>query len=829
MNEYDSLPVAEVLPELLKVLSQQNSAVLHAPPGAGKTTLVPLSLLLEGYQGIVLIEPRRLAAKSSASRIVFLHGTKIGDIIGYQVRFDSKVSSQTKCICATTGIVLNWLSSDPFISDCNILIFDEFHERSLESDLLLGMARLLQKTVRQDLKILVMSATLDCEKVSEYLGRCPIISSQGKIYPVKVSYSALKTGEMLADAIVTEVTHLMKKIKGDILIFLPGMKEILEAKSKIDSAMLNIEAQILHGELQVTAQEQILRKSDKQRIILSTNVAETSVTINGIEAVVDSGLAKKNLFESRLGLNNLETVRISKASADQRAGRAGRECPGFCVRLWTEKDHLSRESFELPEIARVDLSEALLRLFCLGESNLNEFPWFEKPNPDTVKTGLKLLENLKAIKNGKVTPLGKEISDIPLHPRLAAILLKSVKNGSLKMASLAVAILSEKSVFDYSRDNNFNHSQSFSSSSDILDVVEILKDYESKKNSLSVRKIIHERALNVFKVRNQLISYFNSQPDNSDGEDAFLQSILAGFPDRIARRREKGSSKALLVGNRGILLSRKSLVREPVLFVCIDIQVGDEESVVHMASTANYDWLDPDFLETVRDVSYDQDLKKLVATQKKYYIDLVLEEKISHLNEEDLDGSILAQALIKRLPDVLPPLDSLAGQLIERINLYHQLFPKSGFPVVDSQSVLEPLLYLCKRKKTLAEVLNGDWVNSIRSILSFEQNSALKRELPDQVQLPSGKSVAIKYQVGKSPLLEAKIQDLFGWRETPKLAGGKLSLLISLLAPNYRSQQLTIDLAGFWKNTYPQVRKELRGRYPKHAWPEDPFKTKTEP
>lgn len=830
MNELDSLPVALVMPELIKVLSNGPSAVLHAPPGAGKTTLVPLGLLKAGYVGIVLIEPRRLAAKASALRIAYLHGSKIGDLIGYQIRFDSNYCSKTKCLVVTTGIILNWLSSDPYLSDCKILVFDEFHERSIESDLLLGMARLLQKTVRQDLKILVMSATLDSHKVSAYLDECPVISSMGKMYPVEISYQVSKKDIKLEDAIASEVYNIQQKTKGDILVFLSGMYEILSSKKHLEKQFPGLDVHILHGDLPIEVQEKSLKKAQRDRVILSTNVAETSVTVNGVKAVIDSGQAKKSFFDGRLGLNSLETIRISKASADQRAGRAGREAPGYCSRLWSEKDHIMREDFDKPEIQRVDLSAALLRLFAFGENNWEEFPWFEKPNHLAVDNGIKLLENLKAIHLGKITPLGVQMNEIPLHPRLSAILIRGATN-SLRQVSLAIAILSERSVFNHTYDcSNFRRDQS-ASSSDVLDIVELLEHYQSFENSVQNNNVIPDRAANVFRVRDQLIASFGRDKniENTETEEDFLRAILAGFPDRVAKRREKNSLKALMVGNRGVVLSRKSRVTDHSFFVCVDIQSGDEESVARMVSGINCDWLDPVLKRSQREVFYDSSLKKLIAVQKLYYMDLVLDEKDSHLTSDDLKGEILQQGLMNHLKEVLPDLDSTAGQLLERINIYGQLYPKINFPVIDSDSLLEPLVWMCKGKKTLAEVKDGDWFNAVKTILSYEQYVALQKELPEKLTLPSGKVVPLKYQIGKSPLLEARIQELFGWKETPKLGGGKLPLLISLLAPNYRSQQLTLDLAGFWKNTYPQVRKDLRGRYPKHAWPEDPLKSETEP
>ena len=830
MDELDSLPVALVMPELVKVLNSGSAAVLHAPPGAGKTTLVPIGLIKAGYDGIVLIEPRRLAAKASALRIAYLLGSSVGDLVGYQVRFDSNYCSKTKCLVVTTGIILNWLSSDPYLSDCKILVFDEFHERSLESDLLLGIARLLQKTVRQDLKILVMSATLDSLKVSAYLDDCPVISSMGKMYPVEISYNLSKNDFRLEEAVAAEIINIKQKTNGDILVFLAGMYEILSTKAHLEKLFPGLDIHILHGDLPIEIQEKALKKAAKDRVILSTNVAETSVTVNGVKAVIDSGAAKKSFFDGRLGLNSLETIRISKASADQRAGRAGREAPGFCSRLWSERDQIMREDFDKPEIQRVDLSAALLRLFAFGENNWEEFPWFEKPNRLAVENGIKLLENLKAIHQGKITPLGVKMNEIPLHPRLSAILLKGA-NKSLRQVSLAIAILSERSVFNQTFDgSNFRRDQS-ASSSDVLDVVELLEHYQSFRNSVHTNNVIPDRAANVFRVRDQLIASFGGDKnlENTGTEEDFLRAILAGFPDRVAKRREKKDLKALMVGNRGVVQSKKSMVRDHSFFVCVDIQSGDEESIARMVSGISADWLDPVFKRTQREVLFDPSLKKLIAIQKSYYMDLVLDQKDSHLTQDDLSGEILHQSLMSHLKEVLPVFDSPAGQLLERINIYGQLFQNKNFPMIDSDSLLEPLLWLCKGKKTLSEVRDGDWFNAVRTILSHEQYVALQKELPEKLTLPSGKIVPLKYELGKSPLLEARIQELFGWKETPKLGGGKLPLLISLLAPNYRSQQLTLDLAGFWKNTYPQVRKDLRGRYPKHAWPEDPLKSETGP
>lgn len=831
MSELESLPVSIVLPELIKALVKGSCAVLHAPPGAGKTTLVPLELLKAGYSGIVLVEPRRLAAKASASRISYLNDTKLGELIGYQVRFDSNFSNDTKCLVATTGIVLNWFATDPYLSNCNVLIFDEFHERSLDSDLLLGLARLLQKTVRHDLKILVMSATLDSGKVADYMDGCQVISSMGKKYPVDICHQEMKGACKLEDAVCSAVAIIEEKIQGDILVFLPGMSDILDCKFALESFLKNKDIQILHGDASIEVQEKVLKKTARNRVILATNIAETSLTVSGVRAVIDSGLVKKTFFDGRLGLNNIETVRISKASADQRAGRAGREAPGVCLRLWSEKDHSLRDEFDKPEIQRVDLSGALLRLFAIGENNWEDFPWFERPNRISVEGGIKLLQNLKAIDGKKITALGLRMNQLPLHPRLSAILLAGEENGSLDQVALAIAVLSERSVFEHSYDAAILKRDSSSSNSDLLDVVQILEECEFDRKAFQSHGVLPDRAANLFKVRDHLLSSVGKagKMKNVPGQDGFLRSILAGFPDRVAKRREKNGVKALMVGNRGIFQSKKSRVRDHLYFVCVDVQSGDEESIAIMVSGINGEWLDSAFKKIQRDVYYDPKIKKLIAIQRAYYMDIVIEEKDSHLTVDDLNGEKLCQGLIGNLVDILPELDSPGGQLIERIKVCAQVFQSKKFPQMEADSLMDPLLWLCKGKKTSAEIRDGDWCNALRMMLSHEQLMILQKEFPDKITLPSGKIAMIKYHPGKAPILEAKIQDLFGWKETPKLGGGKLPLLISLLAPNYRSQQLTSDLAGFWKNTYPQVRKDLRGRYPKHAWPEDPFKKETEP
>ncbi|MSR30775.1 MAG: ATP-dependent helicase HrpB [Gemmataceae bacterium] len=822
----ESLPVKNILPAISQALAKEGCAVVQAPPGAGKTTLVPLSIQSIIAGRVILVEPRRLAAKAAASRMAALSRTTLGKEIGYQVRFDFCFGKETRLLAVTPGVLLNQMAAQPELPGVGAIILDEFHERGLENDLILGLVELVRKTLRPDLKILVMSATLNAQAVSQYLNNCPILISQGRVFPVEVNYQPRSFNKEISSALKELFPSVAGKSVGDVLVFLPGMGEILKAKSALANYQPDWEIHILHGDLSLEAQEKAICHGKKRKIILSTNVAESSVTVQGVSTVIDSGLARQSRQDTNLGLNHLELVPISKASADQRTGRAGREGPGFCYRLWSEAEHKNKEDFDRPEVARVNLAEGVLRLFALGESNLDSFPWFEKPPQGSLSLAIGQLEKLGAIKEGRITDLGSRMTGIPAHPRLARLLISGLENGCLPRACMAAALLSERSPFDRGM-NARKNSKPVPGDSDLLEQVEVLEQFEATgRVADSIGNVLApDRARSLLRIRDQFLRCFPGakSPPMQDSHEGFLKTVLAGFPDRVAARRGAGNPRGLMVGCRGVQLSSQSVVQNSPLFICLDVEAGGIESKVWMASSVQRDWLNPAHLGETRELELDDKTGKIMVWRRLRYMDLLLEEKPAHLSPEDKPEEILFHKAKEKLLDYLPATETEGGQFLQRLRYLKQACPELGLPEPDPNWLEVPLRWVCQGKKSLGEIREGDWSGMLARALNHEQRRIVEKEAPSAFTMPKGRRAAVVYPKGGRPEISARIQDFFGLRETPRIALGKVAILLKLLAPNFRPQQVTDDLAGFWKNSYHLVRKDLRGRYPKHAWPENPL------
>ncbi|MCI0462316.1 MAG: DEAD/DEAH box helicase, partial [Gemmataceae bacterium] len=557
------LPIDPVLPELVESLRRHSSAVLRAPTGAGKTTRVPPALLDSGLAGderIILLEPRRLAARAAARRMAFERGGHPGDEVGYQVRFERCAGPGTRILAVTPGILLRFLQDDPFLESTGLVVFDEFHERGLESDLALGMVRLIQTTVRPELRVVVMSATLAVEAVSAYLGGCPIITGEGRQYPVEIVYEPRSTQQPWPVAAAAAAERLLDRTGGDLLVFLPGLNEIRQTARHLEAVASerNLAVLPLHGDLPAEQQDAALQSGPRRRIVLATNVAETSVTIEGITGVVDTGLARVLIFDPGLGLDRLHLSPIARASADQRTGRAGRTQPGVCVRLWSEAAHRTRPEQTDPEIRRVDLAGAVLQLLCMGESDVLHFPWLEPPRAETVEHALELLTRLGAVEGKSVTELGRVLARLPVHPRLARLLVEGQRLGQPERAALAAALLSERDPFAPSfEDRPPAPVRRQPTSSDVLARVEVLAQYEAHRHPDSALGVLNRSAARfILRARDQLLRLLRecgrplSESQAARGasglhspppDEALLRALLAAFSDRVARRREPGS------------------------------------------------------------------------------------------------------------------------------------------------------------------------------------------------------------------------------------------------------------------------------------------------
>jgi ATP-dependent helicase HrpB len=833
-----SLPIDPVLPELLAALRRQSSVVLRAPTGAGKTTRVPPALLDAGAAGhgrVIILEPRRLAARAAARRMAAERGGQLGDEVGYQVRFDRQCTAQTRILAVTPGILIRFLQDDPFLESTGAVIFDEFHERSLENDLALGMVRLVQQTVRPDLRIVVMSATLAVDVVSKYLGDCPIVASEGRLHPVEILFEPRPEAKPWPVATAQAVTRLLDRTAGDLLVFLPGLHEIRQTARHLEpiAAERDLAVLPLHGDLPPEQQDAALLPQQRRKVVLATNVAETSVTVEGITGVVDTGLARTLVFDPGVGLDRLKLTPISRASAEQRAGRAGRTRPGVCVRLWSAGSHRSRPEQTEPEIRRVDLTGAVLELLSLGETDVQHFPWLEAPPEATVAQALTLLRRLGALDDGGVTELGRQMVRLPVHPRLGRLLLEGQRLGQSERVALAAALLSERDPFTRSLDDPRPDGRRAATVSDVLDRVDALEQFERQGRTSTWLGTLHKSGARfVLHARDQLARSLrgrrsatpttNHQPPTS-GDEAVLRSLLAAYPDRLARRREPGGRRGVMVGGRGVRLAPVSGVLETELFLCIDVDASQTETLVRQASAVERVWLPAEQVSVSIDVAFDTATERVTARKRVRFADLVLEETQAALPDGEQTARVLADAALAQLERALPPDDSAVGLYLTRLRCLREWLPELHLPAFDASDMGELLTWLCPGCRSFADLRKADWFQALQGRLTHAQRQAVEREAPERLEVPSGSRIALRYEVGRPPVLAVRIQEVFGLRETPRVAAGRVPVLLHLLAPNYRPQQVTDDLTSFWTNTYPQVRKELRARYPKHAWPEDPW------
>lgn len=837
------LPIDVVLPALVHGLTRVSSMIVRAPTGSGKTTRVPPALLdagLAGGSGIVMLEPRRVAARAAARRIAYERGGHVGDEVGYIVRFDQHAGPDTKIKIVTDGVLLRMLQDDPFLEQASIVIFDEFHERGLNADLALAMLRRVQQTVRPDLKLVVMSATLDTGPIAEFLGNCPVIEGAGSLFPVQIRYQQFEDARPIPDRATASVQQVLDQTTGDVLVFLPGVGEIRRTAELLDTmaARNNVAVLQLYGDLPADQQDAVLGPIDRRKIVLATNVAETSITIEGITAVVDTGWARILRYEPAVGLDRLVLTKISKASADQRTGRAGRTGPGVCLRLWTERDHVARPDREEPEVRRIDLAGPVLELLCWGEPDPVQFPWFDAPPAASVAQAQSLLSRLGVVYGGQVTELGRAVARLPVHPRVGALLVEGQRRGVAGRAALVGAMLSERDPFIRQRPKQPHYGRTTAvrrSASDVLDRVLALEDFErSGRVNSPVGRISTSAARHTLRVRDQLLKLLeaNSRParkhasaatDSSvSGDDALLQSIFAAFPDRLARRREPGSRGAIATGGRGVRLAESSAVMDAELFVCVDVAADKSESLVRLASAVQREWLPGDRLATCDELRFDATNECVVAKRRTTCDELVLEEVPLNLPASAEVVTMLANAAAQSLDRVLPPSDENLNSFLARLRCLRRWMPQLNLPEFSDDQLRALLPEICLGRRSFAELRNAPWLDFLKGKLSFAQLQALDLHAPERLTVPSGSRIALRYEVGRPPVLAVRIQELFGLTESPRIASGRVAVLLHLLAPNMRPQQVTDDLESFWTNTYPKIRSELRRRYPKHAWPEDP-------
>jgi ATP-dependent helicase HrpB len=843
-----ALPIDSHLPEIVATLRDSKAIVLTAPPGAGKTTRIPRALYDAGFadQGeILILEPRRLAARMAAWRVALEFGESPGQTVGYSIRFENVGGPKTRIRFLTEAILARRIVQNPRLDGIAVVILDEFHERHLATDLALAFLKRLQEQNSKP-KLVVMSATMNAGAVSSYLSNAPVLSVAEAPFQLEIEHEAKTLDRPLHDKVAAAVSRLLRSgLQGDILVFLPGAAEIRRALEALQPAarLSGLSLHPLHGDLPSSEQLQAMEPAGRTKIILATNVAETSITIPGIAAVIDSGLARVAGHSPWSGFPTLTTAKISKSSANQRAGRAGRTQAGRVVRLYTRADFESRAEYEIPEIRRADLAETVLLLHGAGISNAGDFPWFDPPASAAIEAAEALLRKLGAVgDDGAISDSGRRMLRLPVHPRLGRLILEGEKLHASDEATLLAALLSERDIRLDARarlkDNTRIVRAGASGSSDLLDLLDNFRKAEEARFAEDpVRALgLDARAVqSVRRAQRQLRHILGggsasaAAPATDQAEEAVLIAVLAAFPDRVARRRTAASRELLLSGGGSARLSPLSVVHDPMFLVAVDAEERSEKAspraanpVIHLASAIEVEWLAGLFPESISQkvaLTWNERAGRVDEIRRTSYGQISLEETVRTAKPSEEATQLLVSAVFNRKLSIFSDADSLPS-FRERMRLLAACFPQENFPLFGEDMIRAAVERVCRGKSRLDEVAALPLVTSLMENLTERQRALLRREAPERVSLKSGRSVRIHYEPGSPPWIESRLQDFFGTYTTPAICAGQVGLTLHLLAPNGRAVQVTKDLTGFWENHYPAIRRELQRRYPKHAWPE---------
>jgi len=836
------LPIQSTIPSLFETLEAHNNVVLQAPPGAGKTTVVPLALLNRDWLGnknIIMLEPRRLAARAAAARMAAQLGEKPGETVGYQIRGERKASKQTRILVVTEGILTRFLQSDPELSDTALVIFDEFHERSLQADLSLALCLQSQEYLREDLKLLVMSATLETGAVAKVLNNAPVITSEGRSYPVSVQYidqrEELDDERQLSNLMVRKILDCTRNEMGSLLAFLPGVGEIRQVEEKLKERLTkeapsfnDITVAPLYGDLTREQQDQAITPAEpgKRKIVLATNVAETSLTIEGIRTVVDSGLMRESRFDPNSGMNRLVTSRISQASATQRSGRAGRLSAGLCLRLWSEGRQRNLSTKNTPEILRSDLTPVALELAQWGISDASELRWLDLPPAGPMAQAQELLQQLGALdSNLRITRHGSAMLSLGCHPRLAHMMIRGLDWELQQQACLLAALLSERDIFR--GEARWDR--------DIGKRIEVLQGLNKVREvDRGAIQSVRQQSKTWQGQLRKLASSQAANPTAIDYPDQIGALLGLAYPDRIAKNRHDHARRFLLSNGRGAHFSHDDALAVCDYLVIADLDGQGRDARIQLAAPVSAGTLKECFADQIKqqtNVRWDESSGRAEAIERTTLGSLVLQQQAAR----DVPAELLSRALLDAIRQkglVILPWGNDAIQYRNRVEFLrqceigHDLIAEAHLPDWSDTSLLtsldEWLLPHIQRFNKLEQLKQLDLLSILRGWLTWPQQQLLDELAPSHYTVPSGSRIQINYEESP-PVLAVRLQELFGMAQTPAILGGRFSMMIHLLSPARRPVQITRDLTNFWASTYQEVKKELRIKYQKHYWPDDPL------
>lgn len=846
----EPLPIHEAAVSILAAVSANQRILLTAPTGSGKSTEVPGMVAdhPEIHGRVLVIEPRRMAARLLAGYVAQKRNTPLGKETGFAVRFDSRYNEATKILYLTDGVFQRLMHENPRLEGISAVIFDEFHERRLSVDIALGRCLNLQDKERPDLRLIVMSATLETDALADFMNPVTKLAAGGRTFPVEILHRPHRPPENQRQAgpprevpVWDQVTALTREAlslpdPGNILIFLPGTHEIRRSIELLEHlpAAKSYDILPLYSSLPPAEQEKAIRTSDRPKIIVSTNVAETSLTIPGIRTVIDSGMARTSHFDPRRGINTLHIRKISRAAADQRAGRAGRTAPGRCLRLWSAADHARRDEFEIPEIHRIDLSEALLLLKASGIQHPETFRWLDPPSETAVRKANQLLRDLHATdQDGFLTDIGREMADLPLEPRFARLLLAGLHHDCLAETAFIAAVVQGEGIF--SKGKSTTARKDFIAPDDPSDFAGEYRAFDTARSmNFDPRRLgnlgIHARgSKETAQIFQRLLDLFPKSAcreiDFHLRRQAVGKSILSAFSDQLAVRISQGNLACRLVANRRGKLDDMSCSRNSGAFVACEItEVEAREVITHvrLATGIELSWLEelfPDEIQTNDFAAYDESRRRVVRIQQKTFRDLILESKES---DHDVPLDDAAEMLAKRVLSgelILKNWDAQVEQFTHRLGCISKWMPELGLPTWTEEDRIAAISQICHGAVSYKEIKDAPVWPVLNDWLSDQQRHLLDLHCPERILLPSGHSAKITYSSESDPFFSAKLAQLIGTKTTPTIASGRVPLLIHILAPNQRPWQMTKDIPNFWLTGYPQMKKELAGRYPKHPWP----------